>query len=363
MRRARGLPIAVVVLAALVAAGCAEKETNPFDPSQDRVPPAVTAFSYENGVASWTTDEPALCVLEYAPSGGDYRNYVYESTKEFTESHSVTVLAMEGGESYDVRIRSRDRAGNEDYQTDIDLPVEVTGTAFTGLTMRLSVIDVGWGLSMAMETPGGSNILIDAGSDDHLDDVLSFLYEKDITYLDYAVGTHHHADHTGGFIEDGGVLDTFGVGAFIAPDSTFILDAFDSALREKLNQHNIPVSYVFQGDNSSNRDVLAWDSTPGFFVEVLSAGVGRQFGPDPPPEGVEGNNDSIVFRFTFGGVNYVTMADGEFFVERYLLDNYAHSEVRADVLQVAHHANDDATSEFWLENVDPRVCLISNAMI
>jgi beta-lactamase superfamily II metal-dependent hydrolase len=57
------------------------------------------------------------------------------------------------------------------------------------------------------------------------------------------------------------------------------------------------------------------------------------------------------------------MADAEYFVERYIMDRYGPAGVRADVLQVAHHANDDATSEFWLENVDPRVGLISNAMV
>jgi beta-lactamase superfamily II metal-dependent hydrolase len=343
--------------------GCAEKETNPFDPSQDQDPPVVTGFSYQGGVANWTTDEPALCVLEYAPEGGDFRNYIYESTKEFTTQHSVRFLGMEAGENYQVRVRSRDRAGNEDYDVDTALPQAVTGSVFGGSTMRLSMIDVGWGLSMALETPGGTKVLIDAGSEAHTNDVKTFLYDHDITYLDYAVATHHHADHTGGYIEDGGILDTFGVGTFIAPDSTFILDSFDSSLREKINDHSIEVVYVKQGDDSSNLEALDWDAASGMFVQVLSAGVGRQFGPDPPPEGAEGNNDSIVFRIGYGGVHYLLMADGEFFVERYIMDAYGPSGVRSDLMQVAHHANDDGTSEFWLENVDPRVCLISNAMI
>jgi competence protein ComEC len=231
--------------------------------------------------------------------------------------------------------------------------------------MRLSMIDVGWGLSMALETPGGTSVLIDSGSDDHLDDVMTFLYDNDITYLDYAVATHHHADHTGGYMEDGGILDSFGVGTFIAPDSTYILDPLDVGLREKLNEHNLEVVYVKQGDDSSNLDALAWDATPGFFVQVLSAGVGTQFAPDPEsiPEDAEGNNDSVVLRITYGGVSYMLTGDAEFFVEQYIVNAYGPSGVRADVLQVAHHANDDATSEFWLENVDPRVCLISNAMV
>jgi beta-lactamase superfamily II metal-dependent hydrolase len=364
MRRARRWPMAIVVVVVLFAAGCAEKETNPFDPSQDPNPPVVTGFSYQEGVATWTTNEPALCVLEYAPEGGEFRNYVYESTKEFTTDHSVTIMGMEAGESYQMRVRSRDRAGNEADRSDVSMPDSAAGAAFTGPTMRLSVIDVGWGLSMAFQTPGGTDVLIDAGADIHVDDVKTFLYDNDITYLDYAVATHHHADHIGGFMEDGGILDTFGCDLFIEPDTTHILEPADTDLKDKLNDHHIDVAYVKQGDDSSNTTALDWDDTPGFFVQVLSAGVGRQFLPDPlPADGLEGNNDSIVFRFTYGGVVFLTMADGEFYVERYIMDRYGRDGVRADVLQVGHHANDDATSHFWLDNVNPRVGLISNAMI
>ena len=363
MRRTRLWPVAFVALALVFAAGCAQKETNPFDPSQDPDPPVVTDFAYSGGVATWTTDEPALCVLEYAQVGGEFRNYVYESTKEHTTGHSVTVLGMEDGAEYELRVRSMDRAGNE--VTNAVMAIEVFGVAFDDPTMTLSMIDVGWGLSMALETPGGTNVLIDAGAYYHVDDVMTFLLEHDISYLDYAVATHHHADHIGGFTEDGGVLDSFWVGDFITPDETYILNPMDLGLREKIDEHNIEIFYVKQGDDSSNLEILDWDDTPSFFVQVLSAGVGTQFAPSPEyiSEDAEVNNDSIVLKLTFGGVSYITMGDGEFFVERYIVDRYGRAGVRADLLQVGHHGSDDATSPFWLDNVDPRIGLISNAMI
>ncbi len=77
---------------------------------------------------------------------------------------------------------------------------------------------------------------------------------------------------------------------------------------------------------------------------------------------LSGNNDSIALRLTFGDVSYVTMGDGEYFIERYIVDEYGRSGVRADLFQVAHHASDDATSAFWLDNLSPRIGLISNAM-
>jgi beta-lactamase superfamily II metal-dependent hydrolase len=365
MARGRLWPAAVVVAVLAALGGCSDKSVNPFDPLQDRDAPVVTRFAVEAGVATWTTDEPALCVVEYGPTAGDYLHYAYESTKTHSTTHRVTLLGMEDGESYDVRVRSMDRAGNEGYHASALLPQMVEGVAFDEPVMRLSMIDVGWGLSMALETPGGTSVLIDAGSQGHAAHVVDFLYSHDISYLDYAVVTHHHADHEGGYYAEGGVLDMLGIGTFIVPDPTYMLETMNSSLADTLAYYNIDPVTVTQGDDSSNDPDLNWDEAPGFFVQVLSAGVGTQFITDPAyqPDDLEGNNDSIVLRITYGDVVFLLMADAEFFVEYYILNAYGGPAVRADLMQVGHHANDDATSELWLNNVDPRIGLISNAMI
>jgi hypothetical protein len=156
-----------------------------------------------------------------------------------------------------------------------------------------------------------------------------------------------------------------GVGTFFIQDPTHSLETMPSWLAEELAHYNIPVDTLSQGDNASNHPGLDWDDTPGFSVEVLSAGVGSQFIEDPDyyPEDLEGNNDSIVLRIAYRDVVFLTTGDAEFFVEYHILDTYGGPAVRADLLQVAHHASDDATSELWLDNVDPRVGLISNAMV
>jgi beta-lactamase superfamily II metal-dependent hydrolase len=80
-------------------------------------------------------------------------------------------------------------------------------------------------------------------------------------------------------------------------------------------------------------------------------------------EGMNGNNDSIIMRFRFGDVSFITTGDGEFFEEYSIINAYGRAGTKADLFQVAHHANDDATSEIWLDNMSPRVALISNRMI
>lgn len=365
MARVKLWPMVFVAVIVAILAGCSDRAVNPFDPLQDPDPPVVMSFAFEGGVATWTTDEPALCVVEYGPARGDYLHYTYESTKAHSTTHEATLLGMEDGEQYLVRVRSMDRAGNEAHDASVALPATIVGVAFDEPVMRLSMIDVGWGLSMALETPGGTSVLIDAGQPERGPEVADFLYDHDITYLNYAMVTHYHADHYGGFYAEGGVLDMIGVGTFLVPDPTYSLATMPTALADTLVFYNIPIDTLAQGDDSSNHPALDWDDTPGFFVQVLSAGVGTQFITDPAyqPEDLEVNNDSIVLTITYGDVVFMTTGDAEFFVEYYILDAYGGPAIRADLLQVGHHGNDDATSELWLDNVTPRIGLISNAMI
>ncbi|MBM3308365.1 MAG: MBL fold metallo-hydrolase [Candidatus Eisenbacteria bacterium] len=365
MGRARLFLVASVSLALLLLPACSERGVNPFDPAQDREPPVVTSFTVVDGRAVWTTDEPALCVLEYGPAGQARDRYVYEATKTHATAHEATFLGMEDGVSYELRVRSRDRAGNEAYGSDVPMPVTVAGAAFTGERMTLAMINVGWGLSMALTTPGGSNVLIDAGRDPHLNRVVSFLHGHGISYLDAAVLTHHHGDHYGGYAASQGILERFGVSEFIVPDTTYLFSPMIPAVASKLTAYGIPVTYVRRGDSSDNTPALDWDDTPGFRVEVLAAGLGGLI-PDEGStsgEGMNGNNDSIVMRIEFRGVSFITTGDAEFFAEYSVINAYGRAGTKADVLQIGHHGNNDASSELWLDNVSPRVALISNAMV
>lgn len=365
MGRAQLILVVSVSLALSALTGCSDQGVNPFDPSQDPDPPVVTSFSFSAGHATWTTDEPALCVLEYGPVGGTFDHYVYETTKEHQTSHDVWILGMEDGEEYVVRVRSLDRAGNEAYQATAALPATVVGAGFDGDTMTLAMIDVGWGLSMAVTTPAGAHVLIDAGQEIHLDNVVTFLHDHGISYLDAAVATHYHSDHVGGYYADPGILELFGVTNFVSPDTTHLFTPMSPDIAEKLNVYNIPITYVGRGANNDNTPALDWDDTPGFGVEVLAAGMGGEV-PDEGStsgEGMNGNNDSIVLRLTFRGVSFITTGDGEFFEEYSIINAYGRAGTKADLLQVAHHGNDDATSELWLNNVSPRIGLISDAVL
>ncbi|MBD3367598.1 MAG: MBL fold metallo-hydrolase [Candidatus Eisenbacteria bacterium] len=364
-------PLAVLTLVALSVVGCSERETNPFDPASDTEGPQVTNFVYSGGEATWSTNEEALSVLEYAPVGGDYVHYVYASTKYHSTFHRVRVLGMEEGEEYVVRVRSVDRAGNTSYENTAGLPDTLTGDAFYGESLRLGMIDVGWGLSMALTTPDGSNVLIDAGYYEKLDDVLAFLDENGLDVFDAAVVTHYHIDHYGGFgtyepgDENDGVLNRFVFNHFCCPDTTDLYRDIPERLRAKAARYDIPITYIRQGDSSETVDALDWDDSPGFEVTVLAAGLGGAMMAvdDSGEEGMNTNNDSVVLMIRYGDVEIITTGDAEHFTEYDIVTAFGRDVLNADFLQVGHHGSDDSSSELWLDNVRPRVAFISNAMV
>ena len=62
--------------------------------------------------------------------------------------------------------------------------------------LRISVLDVGQGDGILIETPAGKTVLIDAGTSQS--QTLAQLQKHKISQLALAVATHPHADHIGG---------------------------------------------------------------------------------------------------------------------------------------------------------------------
>ncbi len=81
------------------------------------------------------------------------------------------------------------------------------------------------------------------------------------------------------------------------------------------------------------------------------------------PEGYPGsgdiNNASIVIRLTYEEVTFLFTGDLETDGgEDVVLAHYTPEQLSADVLKVGHHGSSDATSNAWLDAVDPSLAAI-----
>lgn len=214
-------------------------------------------------------------------------------------------------------------------------------SAIKGLT--ISVIDVGQGDSILVESPSGKCMLIDGGPKYKRGDagrryVLPFLHKKGINKLDIVVLTHPHDDHVGGLPS---VLKDLPVGLIFDSGQPHTSRAYLDFLN-LVAQKKIPYKLGRAGQTI--------DLGGGVKGEILNPQV-------PFIEESALNNNSIVIRLVFGKIAIMLTGDMEKEGERRVLAWGA--DLRSQILKAGHHGSRTSSSIEFLEAVQPETALIS----
>ncbi len=203
--------------------------------------------------------------------------------------------------------------------------------------LKVVFLDVGQGDATLIESPTGTQILIDGGKDarvlGELQKELGF-FDRD---LDMVVATHPDADHIGGLID---VLDNFEVETILMTENindTPVRDAFLEAVEKEEAQ----VLYARAGQTY----VLGGSAT----LEVLF--------PDTDPSNLESNLSSIVMQLQYGEIEYLLTGDSPQSIEEYLVRKGIYLE--SEVLKVGHHGSKTSTAETFVSAVRPLYGIIS----
>jgi len=210
--------------------------------------------------------------------------------------------------------------------------------------LKVTLIDVGQGDAILIESPNHKNMLIDAGPRQFKYDagertIVPLLKHKGITKLDCILVTHSHSDHVGGvryIIEHEPVL------SFAEAD----VNASSALYRETkyaIRRHEISYLDVQRGD--------LIDLDPCMRVYVLHPRM---------PEDLHNslNNTSVVVKLVFGKRSVLLVGDAENEVEAKLCPRYG-SFLASDILKVGHHGSNTSSSEEFLRYVKPIVSLVS----
>lgn len=207
--------------------------------------------------------------------------------------------------------------------------------------MHAYILDVGQGSCAFLRSPGGYTMLIDTGESSYYAVVKSFLQEQRVDRLDVVVATHPHSDHIGSMAK---IIQDFEVGAFYMPDKPHTTAPYESML-SALEKKHVQAVAAYGGKDAR----IPWD--PLATVDILS-----------PIKGVayeDLNNVSVVLRIAYGETSILLPADAELFAEETMLAKLPRSSFPSSVLCLGHHGSANATSDAFLQAVDPSLAIAS----
>ena len=196
-------------------------------------------------------------------------------------------------------------------------------------------IDVGQGDCILIQV-NNKNLLIDSGTSDSKQKLIRYLKNNNITKLDYIVATHPHEDHIGGMSS---IINAFDIGEFFAPKVTATSQSFTDMIRA-LRSKNLKIHIA--------RPNMYLDLGPDTSCVMLS----------PNSATYENTNDySCVIKISFKNSSYLFTGDAAAQAEQELIAKGYN--LKAQVLKVGHHGSKTSTSPKFLNEVSPKIAIIS----
>jgi competence protein ComEC len=212
-----------------------------------------------------------------------------------------------------------------------------------GGKLQVWFINVGQGDSEFIRTPGGKTILVDGGRQVAGPVVLATLRRLGVQRLDWVVDSHPHEDHIGGLID---VLAALPAGQILDAGYRYSSPALVRYLR-LIKERGYPFKKVEAGSTL--------DAEAGVHLEFLTPPSPYLQGTDSDP-----NNNSVVFRLTFGNVRLLFTGDMEEAERQWLYGQPTARWLPAEVLKAAHHGSHNGTDNEFLRRVRPRYAIISS---
>lgn len=208
--------------------------------------------------------------------------------------------------------------------------------------LRVSFLDVGQGDATLIESPTGTQVLIDGGKSSavlrELESTMGFFDRT----IDMVVATHPDMDHIGGLID---VLERYDVDTILMTENTSDTLAFE-AFVARVRAEGAHIIYARRG-------------------QIFDIGNGAQGSttlsilfPDHDPTDLESNMSSIVARLVYGESEYMLTGDSPKEIEEYLV-SLGTSTLLSDVLKAGHHGSRTSSSEVFVSAVHPAYAIIS----
>lgn len=204
---------------------------------------------------------------------------------------------------------------------------------------RLTVLDVGQGDALLLDTPHGEHVLVDAGpSGDALGVIGRYLVRP--TKLRLLMASHNHADHIGGLPA---VLSEYGAEEVWISGAVHTTDVYLRWL-QAIQASGAPTKAVKAGET------ITIDGVTLTVLYPLTSLQGERLDHE--------HDGTVVMKASYGAVSVLLTGDLEDEHEAALLAADP-AALGATILKVTHHGSKYASTEEFLRAVHPVVAVIS----
>lgn len=210
--------------------------------------------------------------------------------------------------------------------------------------LHLIFCNVGQGDAIFIRSPEGLDILVDGGPDDSILSCLSNHMPFWDRSIELMILTHPHADHLSGLIS---VIKRYSVKQF-ATEKLSNNTAMFGEFMNLINKKKIPAQYVYSNDKFLLKDNL----------KIIFLGPSEEFLQRSSPGGTIGETNefaSLVTLLNYGQFRTLLTGDSQ----AISLAEFIAGQDSIDILQVPHHGSKTGLNETILNQLAPKLAVIS----
>ena len=205
-------------------------------------------------------------------------------------------------------------------------------------SLHIAFLNIGQGDSIYIESPTGTQVIVDGGPDSSLLRELTSVMNPFDRTLDAIIVTNPDQDHFAGFIP---LLGRYSVGEELEPGTVKTTLTY-KALVSALTENKVPRVLAKRG--------MILDLGGGAALQVLY--------PDRDVSHLAPNDGSVVMKLIYGKTSVMLMGDATAKVEAHLI-SLGTTTLSSDILKLGHHGSKTSSSENWLQAVRPSEAIVS----
>ena len=203
-----------------------------------------------------------------------------------------------------------------------------------------AMFDVGQGDALFIESPTGTQILIDGGPPKKILSQLSSVMSPFDRSIDAIFVTNPDQDHIAGFLD---ILKVYEVDKMFEPGTLTDSKVYQN-LKDEIRKNGVQDILVKKG--------MKIDMGGGVIIDILF--------PDRDVSSWSTNDGSIVARLTYGDTKIMLTGDASVKTEKIILEENYQEQLKSNILKVGHHGSRTSTSLEFLKVINPSYAFISD---